>query len=57
MFENINLKGTGKSERSMEETKKRSMFDLFYHDENSLLKLGYNVVTSTKPELCFKSIA
>ena len=54
MFENINLKGTGKSECSMEETKKLSMFDLFYHDENSLLKLGYNVVTSTKPDTMFQ---
>ena len=54
MFENINLKATGKSERSMEETKKPSMFDLFYHDENSLLKLGYNVVTSTKPDTMFQ---
>ena len=54
MFENINLKGTGKSECSMEETKKPSMLDLFYHDENSLLKLGYNVVTSTKPDTMFQ---
>ena len=54
MFENINLKGTGKSECSMEETKKPSMFDLFYHDENSLLKLGYNVVTSTNPDTMFQ---
>ena len=54
MFENINLKGTGKSECSIEETKKPSMLDLFYHDENSLLKLGYNVVTSTKPDTMFQ---
>ena len=53
MFENINLKGTDKSERSIEETRKPSMMDLFYHDENSLLKLGYNVVTSTKPDTMF----
>ena len=54
MFENININAMGKSERSMEETKKPSMFDLFYHDENSLLKLGYNVVTSTKPDTIFQ---
>jgi len=54
LFENINLHATDESERPTEETKKPSMFDLFYHDENSLFKLGYNVVTSTKPDTMFQ---
>ena len=54
MFENINLRATDASERSTADTKKPSMVDLFYHDENSLSKLGYNVVTSTDPETMFQ---
>ena len=53
MFEAINLEATGKNKRSMEETKNSSMFDLFYHDEKSLLKLGHNLVTSTRPDTIF----
>ena len=53
MFEGINLEAMDKRDRSMEENKNPSMFDLFYHDENSLLKLGYNVVTSTRPDTIF----
>jgi tetratricopeptide (TPR) repeat protein len=54
MFENINLQATGKSERSTEEFQKLSMVDLFYHDEKSFYKLGYNLITSTKPETMFQ---
>ena len=53
MFENINLHATGESELPTEETTKPNMFDLFHHNENSLFELGYNVVTSTKPETMF----
>ena len=54
MFENINLQATVESERSTEEFQKRSMVNLFYHDEKSLYKLGYNLITSTKPETMFQ---
>ena len=54
MFESFNFEAIRKSELSMEETKKLSMRDLFYHDENSLIKLGYDVVTSTNPDTIFQ---
>ena len=54
MFESYNFEAIRKSELSMEETKKLSMHDLFYHDENSLASLGYNVVTSTNPDIIFQ---
>ena len=54
MFESINLEAMRESELSMEDTTNPSMFDLFYHDENSLMKLGYNVVTSTNPDTIFQ---
>ena len=54
MFENINLVAMRKSELSMEDTANPSMFDLFYNDENSILKLGYNLVTSTNPDTIFQ---
>ena len=54
MFESYNFEAIRKSELSMEETKKLSMHDLFYHDENSLASLGYNVVTSTNPDTIFQ---
>jgi hypothetical protein len=54
MFENINLQAAGDSERSTEESQKRSMVDLFYHDEKNLYKLGYNLITSTNPETMFR---
>ena len=54
MFESINFEAMRKTELSMEETKKLSMRDLFYHDENSLAALGYNVVTSTNPDTIFQ---
>ena len=54
MFENINLQATGESERSTEEFQKPSMANLFYHDEKSLYKLGYNLFTSTRPEPMFQ---
>ena len=54
LFESFNFEAMHKSELSMEETKKLSMRDLFYHDENSLAALGYNVVTSTNPDTIFQ---
>jgi len=54
MFESYNFEAILKSELSTEETKKLSMRDLFYHDENSLIKLGYNLVTSTNPDTIFQ---
>lgn len=54
MFENINLEAVRKSELSVEKTKIPSMFDLFHHDENNLLKLGYHLVTSTNPDTIFQ---
>jgi len=54
MFENINLDVMGESERSTEEPQKLGMVDLFYHDENHLFKLGYSLVTSTKPDTVFE---
>ena len=54
VFENINLNATGESERSTEEFQKRSMVDLFYHDEKNLYELGYNLITSTSPETMFQ---
>jgi hypothetical protein len=54
MFESYNFEAILKSELSMEETKKLSMRDLFYHDEKSLVNLGYNVVTSTNPDTIFQ---
>ena len=54
MFESINFEAMRNSELSMEDTTNPSMFDLFYHDENSLIKLGYNVVTSTNPDTIFQ---
>ena len=47
MFENINL-------NAIKELRKNSMVDIFYHDENNLLKMGYNVVTSTNPATMFQ---
>ena len=54
MFENINLQATDESEPSTEEFQKRSMVDLFYHDEKNLYKIGYNLITSTNPESMFQ---
>jgi tetratricopeptide (TPR) repeat protein len=54
MFESYNFEAIRKSELSMEETKKIIMKYLFYHDENSLASLGYNVVTSTNPDIIFQ---
>ena len=34
-------------------SKKISITDLFHHDENNLFKLGYNAVTSTRPDSMF----
>jgi tetratricopeptide (TPR) repeat protein len=47
MFENINL-------HTIKELREISMVDIFYHDENNLLKMGYNVVTSTSPATMFQ---
>jgi tetratricopeptide (TPR) repeat protein len=54
MYENINLQAADESERSTEEFQKRSMVDLFYHDEKNLYELGYNLITSTSPETMFQ---
>ena len=53
MFENINLNVIPEIKISKEKPKKISMTDLFHHDENSLFKLGYNALTSTKPTSMF----
>lgn len=53
MFENINLQTTDESESSLGATKKPSVTDLFHNEESSLLKLGYEVITSTKPDTIF----
>ena len=53
MFENINLNVIPEIKLSKEKPKKISMIDLFHHDENSLFKLGYNALTSTKPTSMF----
>ena len=53
MFENINLNVIPEIKLSKEKTKKISMIDLFHYDENSLFKLGYNALTSTKPTSMF----
>jgi len=53
MLENINLNAIGEMKNSPKKFKKLSVKDLFYHDENNLFKLGYDVLTSTKPESMF----
>ena len=53
MFENINLQTTDENDSLIEEPKKPSMTDLFHYEESGLLKLGYDVITSTKPEAIF----
>ena len=53
MLENINLNALDEMKNSAKEFKKPSVKDLFYHDEEYLFKLGYDVLTSTKPESMF----